>query len=231
MFLQPTKAALLLLIGLMISVAGAGANDGGHLIPLRPNFDVGDVPHGKKYARLCEEKLFAGSSWIVRYHGIGESAETGLSITKQKDGKFVVTVKQAQPPLGSTLFSAFDAKLDVKTALKTVRVEEAHAEIPEAVAMAVCEFWISLLRDVQPHKPGSWSSISKSVRLYAKSAEGKTLAGRLPPDAFKYKHLNAVESIFENLLRVCAEQGKSHKTTFDRIQGTAHSFTTARSSE
>ena len=176
------------------------------------------------YAELCEAKLFTAQRWIVRYHGIGESAEAGLSIARRSDGRFTVTLKEAEPQLGATLFFAMDNQLDVKAALKTVKIKEAHAEIPESVATAVRDFWISLLRDVQPYKQSAWTSISTHVALFAKSADGRTLSGRLPPDAFKYRRLNAVEDIVDKLMRVCRDRQKSDKALFEEIERAAKTY-------
>jgi hypothetical protein len=225
MFLPLLRNVLLLSV---IPLVRAEANEGGHLIPIRPNFDVGDVPHARTYARLCEERLFTESGWIIRYHGTGESAETGISITKRKDQKFLVTVKQAQPPLGSTIFFASDLKLDFKSALETIKIEEAHAEIPETVAMAVRDYWLSLLSDQRSNERGSSTFISKSVLLFVKSREGKILAGRLPTDASKYRRLKGVEDIMEDFLKLTVEKRKNDEAIFRRIEATARSLAVHR---
>src|SRR5256885_10729632 len=126
------KSWLIVFLAFTTSIAEAETNDRPHLIRVRPNFDV-DSPYASTYATLCEKMLFTGPNWVIRYHEISESVETGLSITKKQDGSFWVTAKQAKPQLGPTISHAFYFKSNLDAALKTIKVVEGQAEIPEKV--------------------------------------------------------------------------------------------------
>jgi hypothetical protein len=211
-------ARVIVFLALTISIAKSETNDRPHLIRVRPNFDV-DAPYANTYARLCEKMLFTGPNWVIRYHEISESVETGLSITKKQDGSFWVTVKQAKPQLGPTVSHAFYFKSNLEAALKTLKVVEGHAEIPERAVTAIRRYWIALLSDVRPYeRRSSTITISNQVILFANTPDGKTLAGRLPPDAYKYSYIHAVEDIEWDLVKVCVHQQESPKKLFDRIE-------------
>src|SRR5436190_18457294 len=107
---------------LMVSLVGADARDRGHLIPVEPTFDV-NGSYARTYAKLCEEKLFSGPSWVIRYHS-SSNVDLGVSVTKMHDGKFWVTVKQAKPPLASILPLAHSQKWSLARALNGVEFHE-----------------------------------------------------------------------------------------------------------
>jgi outer membrane protein assembly factor BamB len=215
----------LVVLALTISIARGEAREEGHLIPAGPNFDV-DAPYAGTYARLCEKMLFTGPSWVIRYHDVSTSAETGLAITRKQDGKFWIVVKQTKPQLGSVVSSAFDLKLNLESALKTLKTEEAHAEIPAPVATAVRSYWTSLLSNVRPYKQ-SPPVISNKTILFAKTNGGKILVGRVPADSFKYPRMAAVEDIALNLIKVCVSSPESRQSLFDQIERKARTFRTA----
>jgi hypothetical protein len=210
---------VIVFLALMLSSVGAETHDRPHLEPVGPNFNTFAAPYAKTYARLCEEMLFVRSNWVIRYHEISESAETGVSITQKQDGTFWVTAKQARPSLGPAVRSVFDQNLNLRSALKAVKITERNAEIPERVVRAIRQHWVSLLGDVRPDKrPISSIIISSVVMLYAKTPGGKTLAGKLPYDAYKYTDIYAVEDIAWDLVDICVQPRESHKKLFDRIE-------------
>jgi hypothetical protein len=206
---------------LMVCFTGVEARGPGHLIPIEPIFD----PNGRyaaTYARLCEEKLFTGSSWMIRYHFVSK-AEIGLSITKDHDRKYWLTVKQAKPTLEYVVTNAYRKYLnwDLKSALKTVEFQEARAEIPAATVTAIRDFWISLLNDVRPPSAVSRDKtlvLGTKVILSEKAPDGRILQGELPSDADRHPPLNAVEEIVDDLLSVCAKPGKPHDVLFKRVE-------------
>ena len=206
-------------LALALSSAGAKTQDRPHLEPVGPNFDTYAAPWAKTYARLCEEMLFTRSNWVIRYHEISESAETGVSITKQQDGTFVVTAKQTRPALGPTVRSVFDQKLNLKSALKTLKITERNAEIPERVVKAIRGYWISLLSDLQSdERPITSIIFSNPVILFVKTEEGKSLAGKLPIDAYKFRDMQVVEDIAWDLVDICVQPKERHKKLFDRME-------------
>jgi hypothetical protein len=213
---------------LMISTAAASARDTAHLIPVEPVFGS-DEPYASTYARLVEERLFAGSNWVVRYHFVSK-AEIGLSITRRQDGSFLLTVKQTKPALEYVVTNAYRKYLkgNLKTALETVKFHEAHAEIPETTVTAIRKFWISLLIDVQPLPPASRNKtlvLGTKVTLFAKTAGEKILQGELPADASEHSRLSAIEDIVDDLVSVCVKPKSTHKMLFERIERKAQSYT------
>jgi hypothetical protein len=201
----------------LISLVGAEARERGHLIPVEQTFDV-NGPYATEYARLCEEKLFAGPSWVVRYYS-GSNVELGVSITKKHNGEFWVAVKQSKPPLASIVVLAHNMKRNLKWALNTAEFHEAHSEIPETTATAIHRYWISLLSDVRPYERTSPPRVfSNKVMLFAKTTGGRILEGQLPPEADKHRRIYAVEDIVDDLTSVCAKPESTHRTLFERIE-------------
>jgi len=206
---------VIVFLALMFATAGAETQDRPHLEPVRQDGDAFE----KTYARLREEMLFPKSNWVIRYHELSLSAETGVSITKKQDGTFWVTAKQTRPSLGPTLRSAFDQKLNLKSALKMLKSTERNAEIPERVVKAIRRYWIALLSDVRPdERPVKSIIVSNQVILFAMTPEGKSLAGKLPVDAYKYKGIHAAEDIAWDLVDICVQPKERHKKLFDRIE-------------
>ncbi len=204
------------LAALMISLIGADARGRGHLIPVEPIFDV-NGPYAGIYAKLCEEKLFAGPNWVVRYHSTS-NVELGISITKRQDGKFWVTVKQAKPPLASILPLAKSQQWNLKSALKTIEFHQAHAEVPETTVASIHRYWLSLLSEVRPSEQTSPPRVvSNRVTLFAKAASGKSVDGQLPAYADKDLRIYAVEDIVDDLVKICAEPEKTHDSLFKKI--------------
>jgi hypothetical protein len=210
-------------LALVICLAPAEARERGHLIPVEPTFDV-KGPYAKTYARLREEKLFAGPNWVLRYHS-SSNVELGVSISKRQDGKYWVTVKQAKPPLPSILALARNQKWNLQWALNTVEFHQAHAEVPETTVESILDYSLSLLTDVRP-LPQSLSPmvISNKVTLFAKAPRGRVLEGQLPPDAAKYRHIYAVEDIVDDLVGICAEPQENHDVVFRHIEEKARRF-------
>jgi hypothetical protein len=205
----------------MISLAGAEARDGAHLIPVEPMFGSNE-PYASTYSKLVEEKLFTGSNWVIRYHFVSK-AEIGLSITKKQDGRFWVTVKQTKPTLEYVVTNAYRKylKWNLKSALETVEFHEARAEIPESTVTAIRGFWISLLSDVRSPSPVSGNKtlvLGSKVTLFAKTTRGRILQGELPANAGQHTRLNAVESIVGDLITVCVKPQNPHKTLFEAIE-------------
>lgn len=209
---------VIIFLALTVSILRAETAKRPHLIRVGPNFDV-DAPYARTYAKLCEKMLFTGPNWVIRYHEISESVETGLSVTKAQDGKFWATVKQSRPQLGPTVSHAFYFGSNLESDLKTLKVSEGRADIPEKVATAIQRYWISLLSDVRPYeRRSSTVTISNQVILFAKTPDGQTLAGRLPSDAFKYSDIHAVEDIEWDLVKICVGPKRGQKKLFDRIE-------------
>ncbi len=209
----------IVLMASTISHARAEAGNQGHLVPVKPIFQP-DGPYATTYARLVEEKLFTDPNWVIRYHYVSK-AEIGLAVTREQDGRFLLTVKQTKPTLEYIVATAFSLKWDLKSALATLELHEAHAHIPETTVVAIRRYWISLLNDVRPSPPVFRNKAlvhSNKVTLFAKTKEGKLLQGELPADASEHSRLSAVEDIVDDLLSVCVKSQSTHKTLFERIE-------------
>lgn len=194
-----------------------------HLLPVESKFDVGP-PIEKTYARVCEQMLFGERNWLLRYYSASESVTTGLSISKELRGRYWLSIRQARPQLGSVVANALSRKLDLKAELATIKITEAHAEIPQAVALAVSRLWLSLLHGVKTDEALQPYILSAQVMLYARTAEGRVLEGKMPPAFFKDKRLASVEDIVDDLIKVCVEPEKRRKGLFVRIEQNASSF-------
>lgn len=212
------------LLSLLTMSARASAADQAHLLPIGPTFDVGP-PIGRSYSRACERMVFGKSNWILRYFRASESITTGLSIVSDARGRYSVSVKQARPELYSVVANAFYRKLDLQSALESVKVNEATAEIPESVAKAVHRQWVALLSNVRSNEklPDPYI-LSAGVILYAKTADGNILEGKMPPGGFRYKNLASVEDVVDDLLKVCAEPERRRKNLFGSIEERAAAF-------
>ena len=209
-------------------VARAETYGGSRLEPIGPNFNVVGPRWAKTYGRLCEKMLFGESRWVVKYHELSSHAETGIVITRNQDGKFWVTVKQATPALGPTIRYAFDEKLDLKKALEGVEIKEMNAEIPEKVAEVVYRYWTLLLGDVRPdERPVTSVVFSKQVILFAKTQEGRILAGQFPYDAHEYPKIWAVEEMAWALVDICGQPREKREKLFDLIERKARRYGTA----
>lgn len=219
-----SRALLLGLVALIAPIQVAtGAN--AHLLPVGPTFDIG-APIGNSYARVLERMLFAQPNWSVRYYSATESGTTGLSIARGPNGRYRLSIKQARPELESVVASAFYRKLNLAQALTKVKIESAEAEIPEAVAVAIHRLWLSLLRDVSmDEKLNSPYLLSAEIILYARTPEGKTLGGRMPPGGSKYRNLAMVGDIVDDLFKISVGPAKNRKDLFARIEKKAAALT------
>lgn len=208
---------------LVICVVEAGAAEGGHLVRIRDDFNTAGAPYAKTYARLCEEMLFTGSNWIIRYYRGSETGQTGVSITREQDGRFWVTAKHIRAQLKAMLM--LEDPRDLRSDLRAIKVMKARTEIPERVASAVSESLISLLGDVRPEEriySGHW--FLDELQVYAKTKGVKILCGKLPPDTRKYRNLTAVNEMYFDLLEVCLTPRSNHKNLFDRIERRARTI-------
>jgi hypothetical protein len=215
--------ARVVLIGLILMALPIHRATGAeaHLLPVGPTFDVGE-PIGKTYARILETTIFSESSWLVRYYSATESATTGLAIAKSSSGNYRLSIKKTKPELGSVVANAFYRKQNLGEALKRVKTESASAEIPETVALAIYRVWLSLLRDVYiDEKLNAPYLLSAEIQLYAKTPDGKTLGGRMPPGGFKYRNLAIADKIVDDLFKVPGASKRNQQECFDRIERNA----------
>jgi hypothetical protein len=223
-FLITSRALLVGLVAVVLPihvVLGADA----HLLPVGATFDVGE-PIGKSYARVLETMVFSEPSWLVRYYSATESATAGLSVVKNSRGHYRLSIKKTRPELGSVVANAFYRKQNLEKALKAVKIESANAEIPEAVALAIHRVWLSLLRDVYiDEKLSPPYLLSAEIQLYARTPEGKTLGGKMPPAGFRYRNLAMVDEIVDDLFKVAVAPAKSQKDFFDSIERKAAALT------
>ncbi len=192
------------LLGTQVSAPAQEYSSDAHLLPAGANFDT-DGFYSTTYARLCERMLFTRGDWIIRYHRIASASETGISITRNQNDEYFVVVKESTPPLGSTASFAMNFGGDLRESLKSLKLRERRTQIPKTTALAIHEFWLRLLTQVRPRgKP--LRIVGDHELLFAKSKNGQTLRGRLPPDAFKYDRLVRVLAIVEDLLRIRGEK-------------------------
>ena len=208
---------------LVICAVEAGAAERGHLVRIRDDFNTAGAPYAKTYARLCEEMLFTGSNWIIRYYRGSETGQTGVSITREQDGRFWVTAKYIRAQLKAMLM--LENPRDLKSDLKAIKIMNARAEIPERAANAVSDSLTSLLGDVRLEErtsSGDW--FLDEVQVYAKTKGGKILRGKLPPDTRKYRNLTAVNEMYFDLIEVCLTPQANHKSLFDRIERRARTI-------
>jgi hypothetical protein len=188
------------LLGTQVPIPGQASSNDAHLIPAGPNFDT-DGFYSKTYAQICERVLFTQEDWIIRYHRISRASETGISITKNRKNEYFVVVKESTPALGSTVSFAMNFGADVYESLKSLKIRERRTQIPKTTALAIHDFWLRLLREVRP-RDEALHIVGDHELLFAKTQNGQTLRGRLPPDAFKYDRLVRVLAIVEDLLRI-----------------------------
>jgi len=137
-----------------------------------------------------------------------------------------VSVKQARPELYSVIANAFYRNLDLESAITTVKITEAKAEIPQSVALAINRLWLSLLRGTGTDQAPKPYVISAKVILYGKTADGTVLSGKMPAAFFKDKSLGSVEDIVDDLIKICVEPEKRRKRLFVRIEQKAAAFST-----
>jgi hypothetical protein len=125
--------------------------------------------------------------------------------------------------------NAFYRKQDLESALAAVKIKQADAEIPEAVALAVHDLWVSLLSDIRSNEKLTEPYIlSPQVILYAKIAGGKILRGKMPPASFRYKNLASVEDIVDDLMKICIEPGNARQERFSDIKQKASALARRR---
>jgi hypothetical protein len=223
---MPIRAIIIWIVAFLVSVhcvVEAGAAEGGHLVRIRDDFNTAGAPYAKTYARLCEEMLFTGSNWIIRYYRGSETGETGVSITREQDGRFWVTAKYIRAQLTAMLM--LEDSRDLKSDLKAIKVLKARTEIPERLASAISDSLTSLLGDVRPEErnySGHW--FLDEVQVYAKTKGGTILRGKLPPDTRKYRNLTAVNEMYFDLVELCLTPQANHKSLFDRIERRARTI-------
>jgi hypothetical protein len=211
------RALLLGLVAVIVPTQVATGTDA-HLLPVGPTFDVG-APIGNSFAHVLEKMLFVEPNWSVRYYSATETGTTGLSIARAGNGHYRLSIRQARPELGSVVASAFYRKRNLARALTKVKIKSAEAEIPEAVAVALYRLWLSLLRDVSiDEKLNSPYVLSAQILLYARTPEGKTLGGKMPPAGFKFGNLGMVGDIVDDLFKISVGPAKSQKDLFARIE-------------
>ena len=217
---------LIALFAAVVLFPQIGEGGAAHLLPVRPAFDAFEPGSrfAKPHATACEKLLFTPPDWVIRYYSSGESTTLGLSISRAPDGKFMVTVRQATPALGSVIREASSLGRDLDKALAAVRIDKAQGEIPEATSMAIRSLWLSLLNRTEPVSDERLKQyyqhpvLSETNILFAKASNGRILAGKLPPDAYKYSQLMSVQDIVGELVRICIHPGEKHQGAFKRLE-------------
>ena len=187
-------------LGTQVPTPGQARSNDAHLVPAGPNFDTEGF-YSKTYAQICERLLFTQEDWTIRYHRIARGSETGISITKNRRNEYFVVVKESTPALGSTVSFAMNFGADVRESLKSLKIRQRRNQIPKTTALAIHDLWLGLLREARP-RDEALHIVGDHELLFAKTQNGQTLRGRLPPDAFKYNRLVRVLAIVEDLLRI-----------------------------
>ena len=183
-----------------------------HLLPVAPNFDT-LAPYGEQYAKICEKLLFPASPSLIRYFQVNGDPpyNTAIAIYRTADGSYRLMFKQAEPTIGDIVINAYDRRVDLLSALSSIKIKTFDYRIPSDVASDLQRAWLALLRTTRERDKADDKSYIHSpiVILSAADRDGVTRSGKYPPDAAKHKIFVATEAIVDDLAKSCEAASKN----------------------